>query len=74
MHFTCKTDFAGPFEPTWIDHRWHYHGKAYRSLRHLKMRYSYKMECRVAKTLADEFRKEIDKEILNTIVNELMPR
>lgn len=69
MHFTCKTDFVGPFEPIWINHRWCYHGKTYRSLRNLKSRYSYKMECRVAKTLAEKLRKEIDKEIAKKILN-----
>lgn len=53
----------GPFVPTWINHRWRYQGKSYRSLRLLKSDFEFKL----TKKLASEISKEIDKEILNTI-------
>lgn len=52
----------------WKNHRWHFRGRQYRSLRQIKSTNWYKTERSIAKTLASEIRKEIDKDILNTLL------
>lgn len=70
MLVDCKGIFddeiEGPFIPTWKNHRWHYYGKTYRSLRLLKSDVEYKL----TKILASEIRKEIDKEILKVLLEQ----
>ena len=55
------------YDPIWNGNLWIYKGKKYRSLRLLKPKSSYKLERSIAKILADEILKEIDKDIINSI-------